>query len=98
MCTSFKIVAVLDGTWQVFGQIFDSGQRIHIAHQVGAVGDVTLDTVEQGVESLECRKTGRDTEHQFGIDYRNAGIKTRGTDKSLFIGILLRYNSGTVSF
>lgn len=55
---------------------------------------VHLDSVagEQRIKTLESRKFGRDAEHQFGINYRHAGIKAWGTDEGFLIGILLRDN------
>ena len=48
-------IAVFYGAWQVFGDVLYRCQRVHVAHEVGATGDVTLGAVEERIKPLVCR-------------------------------------------
>lgn len=73
--TSFQIVAVLHGAWQVFGDVFDGRKGYRLAQHVDEAADHYLRVVEQRIETLIGGVRRRYGAHQFRIDNRQHGIE-----------------------
>ena len=96
--TGLQVIAVLDGTGQVFGNVADGFEGIHVAHQIGTFRNVSFRAVEQGIEALIGSECGRYALHQFRIDDGEDGEQGRIAHEGFLKRVLLRNNAGVVRF
>ena len=90
--------AVLDGCRQIGADLGNGFQGDHFAHQVGFIGQIAFDIVEQGVEPLISREFRRYRRHQFRVDDSQDRKQGRAFDRCLFIRIFIGDDAAGIRF
>ena len=86
--TRIQVVAAVHARSQRSRSASNTLAANHVAHGRVGVGDITLDVVEQGIESLISRQARRNAHHKLGVDDRQHREQAR-VAQAQFLVVLL---------
>ena len=93
-----EVAAVGHGTRQVAGHILNSVEHVHVAHQIGGIGDIGLGRMKQRIEPLESREFRRNGKHQLRIDDGEHWKQPRMYEARLFVGFGIGNHAPRIGF
>ena len=95
---SLHVDAILDGCRQVGADLGDDFQGDHFAHEIGLIGQIAFDIVEQGIETLVGRELRWYRRHEFRVDDGQDREQGWSFDGRLFIRVFIGDNAAGIGF
>ena len=68
----------------------------HVAHGRVGIGDIALNVVEQGIETLVCGQARRNAHHKLGVDDRKHREQARVAQAKLLVVLLARDHAARI--
>ena len=96
--TRLQVGTVGNGTRQVNGEQTHALERKGVAHRCGHAGEISFRSMEEGIESLECRQLRRYRQHQLGIDDRQHRKEFVAAETHFMAGFVMGNDRPRVSF